>query len=84
MSDRTQDRIKQIIVEHLFLEIKPEEIGDDQDLLAFVENDSVRLFEIVVGLEEAYEITFADKEFSVKKFSTVNGITAVVNAKLGK
>ena len=82
MSERTQDRIKEIIVEHLFLDVKPGDIGDDQDLLAFVENDSIRLFEIVVGLEAAYNITFADKEFSVKKFGTVNSIATVVNAKL--
>ncbi|MGH7143946.1 MAG: acyl carrier protein [Planctomycetota bacterium] len=82
MSQRIQDRIKEIIVEHLFLDVSPDSIGDDQDLLAFVENDSVRLFEIVVGLEAAYEISFADNEFSVKKFSTVNGIAAVVQAKL--
>lgn len=82
MSQRIQDRIKEIIVEHLFLDVPPDSIGDDQDLLAFVENDSVRLFEIVVGLEAAYEISFADNEFSVKKFSTVNGIAAVVQAKL--
>lgn len=84
MSDRIQDRIKEIIVEHLFLEVKPEEIGDDQDLMAFVENDSVRLFEVVIGLESAFEIQLGDKEFSPKKFSTVNGIAAVVGPKLKK
>lgn len=43
--------------------------------------DSVNLFEIVVGLEEEFEITLQDADFSVETFSTVANIAAFVEQK---
>jgi acyl carrier protein len=85
MSDISEllPRIKGLVVERLFLDVAPEGIGDDENLLEKFGVDSVRLFEIVVGLEEAFGVTFADQDFSVDRFATARKIAEVVAAKTG-
>ena len=76
-------KVKQLVVERLFLDVAPESIGDDENLLEKFGVDSVRMFEIVVGLEEAFGVNFADQDFSVERFSTARKIAEVVAAKTG-
>jgi acyl carrier protein len=76
-------KVKQLVVERLFLDVAPESIGDDENLLEKFGVDSVRMFEIVVGLEEAFGVSFADQDFSVERFSTARKIAEVVAAKTG-
>ncbi|MCX7597806.1 MAG: phosphopantetheine-binding protein, partial [Armatimonadetes bacterium] len=64
-------KIKEMIVERLFLDVAPSDIGDDDSLPEKYNVDSVNLFEIVVGLEEVFGITLADEDLSVEAFSTV-------------
>jgi len=80
--ERIEDRIKRMIVERLFLQIDPARIDDAASLTKSLEVDSVRLFEIVIGLEEMFGVTFADDEFSVQTFDTVGAIAQSVRAKL--
>lgn len=75
-------KIKEMIVERLFLDVSPAEIGDEESLPEKYNVDSVNLFEIVVGLEEVFGITLADEELSVEAFSTVAKIAEVVARKL--
>jgi len=44
------------LVERLMLDVAPEEIGDDQELTSAYDLDSVRLFELVIGTEEAVKV----------------------------
>lgn len=81
MPERVEDKLKAMIVERLMLKAKPEEIGDEDDLIKKWEVDSVRLMEIVIGLEEVFGIQLGDDEFSIKKFRTVKNITEVVREK---
>jgi acyl carrier protein len=81
MADRVEDRLKGMIVERLMLKAKPEEIGDEDDLIKKWNVESVQLMEIVIGLEELFGIALGDDEFSVKKFRTVTNIAAVVREK---
>jgi acyl carrier protein len=74
-------QVKKLVVERLYLDVPPEGIGDDDDLLAKFGIDSVRLFEIVVGLEETFGISFADEDFAVERFSTARKIAEVVAAR---
>ncbi|MGD9518825.1 MAG: acyl carrier protein [Armatimonadota bacterium] len=78
----TRQRIKEMIVERLFLDVSPEEIGDEDSLPEQYNVDSVNLFEIVVGLEEVFGVSLEDEELSVEAFSTVNKIAEVVQRKL--
>jgi len=76
-----KQQIKEMIVERLFLNVAPEDIPDDANLMETYNIDSVNLFEIVVGLEEEFEITLQDADFSVETFSTVANIAAFVEQK---
>ena len=75
-------QIKEMIVERLFLNVAPEDIPDDADLMEAYGIDSVNLFEIVVGLEEQFEITMEDDDFNVETFSNVNNIAEFVVGKV--
>jgi len=74
-------QIKEMIVERLFLDADPNEIEDDENLMENYEIDSVNLFEIVVGLEEQFEISFEDEDFSVDLFATINNLAEYVEQK---
>ena len=82
-SPRIEDRIKELLVERLFLKIPPATIGDDDDLGETLGVDSVAIFEIVVGLEEEYGLTFEDEDFDIAVFRTVRSIAEFVRAKRG-
>ncbi len=75
-------QLKQMIVERLFLKVSPSEIADDDILMEKFEIDSVRLFEIVIGLEEVFNISLEDDEFSIERFESVKAIAQLVREKL--
>lgn len=76
-----KQQLKEMIVERLFLDVDPAQIGDDENLMEDYEIDSVNLFEIVVGLEEVFEISFEDDDFTVELFATVNSLAEFVDRK---
>ena len=76
-----KQQIKEMIVERLFLDADPNEIEDDENLMENYEIDSVNLFEIVVGLEEQFDISFEDEDFSVDLFATINNLAEYVDQK---
>jgi len=80
---RTEDQLKEMIVERLFLSVEPSEIADGDVLMDKFEIDSVRLFEIVIGLEEVFDISLEDDEFSIERFESVKAIADLVREKLG-
>jgi acyl carrier protein len=74
-------RVKTMLVERLFLDVAAGDIGDDDDLVKRFGVDSVRIFEVVVGLEETFGVSFADEDFSVERFATPRLIAGIVAAK---
>ena len=80
---RLEDELKKLLVERLFLKVAPEEIKDDEPLMETYGIDSVALFELVVGLEEVYGITFEDEEFKLELFATIKSIADYVRSKTG-
>ena len=81
MPEKIEDKIKEMIVERLFLSVSPQDIADDDNLMEKYDIDSVRLFEIVIGLEEIFDISFEDDEFNVEAFQTVTSISELVKSK---
>ncbi len=77
-------RIKRIIVERLFLEIDAAELESAASLTETYGVDSVRLFDMVVGMEDVFGISFEDEELALDNFDTVTAIAARVRAKLGE
>jgi acyl carrier protein len=80
--ERIEDTIKEMLVERLFLKVAPAEIGDNDVLADTLGIDSVSIFEIVVGLEEVYGLSFENAEFDMKVFRTVKSIADFVRGRL--
>ncbi len=81
---RIEDRVKELIVELLFLkDTAPGDIGDEDILEETLGVDSVALFQIVAGLEEAFDVRFEDEDFEPDAFGTVAAIASVVRSKQG-
>ena len=76
-----KQELKEMIVERLFLKCEPGDIKDADDLMEVHNVDSVNVFEIVVGLEEVYGISFEDEEFDIEAFRTVDKIAELVEGR---
>jgi acyl carrier protein len=76
-----KSEIKTLLVERLFLRVRPDEIPDAAPLLESLGIDSVALFELIVGLEDVYGITFEEDEFRLSLFKDVESIAEFVERK---
>jgi acyl carrier protein len=81
MTDRIEDRLKKMIVERLFMKIAPQDIDERKSLINDYGVDSVSLLELVVGLEEEFDLKVGDDEFSVDHFETVSSLAEFVRGK---
>lgn len=81
MDDELKMRIKRMIVERLFLDVTPREIGDDAPLMETYGIDSVALFELVVGLEEEFDVVLDDTDFQIDTFRSVDSIATFLHAR---
>lgn len=76
----TKIKIKEILVN--LLKIRPEELKDDINLSDNIGVDSTEMVETVIAFEKAFNTKLSPKE--ITKFSTINDIEKVINAKIGK
>jgi acyl carrier protein len=77
-----KDSVKRLIVERLKLEIRPEEIADDQPL--FGEGlglDSIDALELVLGIEQQFGVKVEDEEVGAKALSSVDSLAGFIAAK---
>lgn len=74
-------RIAEIIVERLFLPVDPADIALEESLTIRHGVDSVRLFDMVVGMEDDFEVTFEDDELNIENFDSILKIAASIRAK---
>jgi len=82
--ERMEDRIKRTLVEELFLTIDPSTIGDDEDLNEKLGIDSVKLLQLMVGLEAAFGVSFESVPFEPSRFATVQKTAELVRELGGK
>ena len=81
--EQLRQEIKQLLVEVCFLDISPDDITDDGNLMEAPYNiESFNLLEISVRLEEEYGISFAEEDLSLDLFQNVNSIAAYVKEKM--
>ncbi len=73
----TKQKIKDTLVK--LLKIKPEELKDDVALADGIGVDSTEMVETVIALEKEFATKFSPKE--ITKFSTINEIAKVIQAK---
>ena len=83
MPDKSiEQTVKELMVERLFLKVTADQIADETDIMEELGVDSVSVFEIVVGLEESFGISFEDDEFKIETFRTPKSIADFVRRKL--
>ncbi len=75
-------RLKNMIVDRLFLKVAPDDLKTDVSLIDEYGVDSVCLLELVVGLEDEFGIVIEDGDFSVKNFESVDAIAEFVSQRL--
>ncbi|MFP4176021.1 MAG: acyl carrier protein [Planctomycetota bacterium] len=78
MTEELEGQIKEMIVERCFLNVDPEDIGDDDPLMDDIGLDSVQVLEVVVGLEDVFGVAVDDADFDIENFSTVSAIADYV------
>ena len=78
---RIEDQIKAMIVERLFLDVKPSDIADDDLIMEKYKIDSVRLFEMVIGVEELFGIVIDEEDFDISLFENVSSVADYVRGK---
>ena len=77
-----ETKLKRMIVDRLYLKVKPEEIPTDASLMDTYGVDSVSLLELVVGLEEAFGVQIEDGDFDVRNFASVAALREFVRARM--
>ena len=80
--ETVESKLKEMIVERLFLNVTPADIVTDASLIDAYGVDSVCLLELVVGLEEAFGIVIEDGDFDVRNFISVAALRDFVTARL--
>ena len=81
-NETVESKLKEMIVERLFLNVAPADIVTDASLIDAYGVDSVCLLELVVGLEEAFGIVIEDGDFDVRNFISVAALRDFVTARL--
>ena len=77
-----ESKLKDMIVERLFLQVSPADIVTEALLVDAYGVDSVCLLELVVGLEEAFGIVIEDGDFDVRNFISVAALRDFVAARI--
>jgi acyl carrier protein len=84
MSESTElkAKIKQLLVENLMLQFRPEDIADDQPLFGpgSLGLDSVDALQLVVALDKEFGLKIPDPEVARGILKDINSIAAAVSS----
>lgn len=75
-----EQQLKELIVERLFLDIEPDEIEDDVELVEYGV-DSFLLLELIVAIEEIFEVKFEQTDITSETLKSVNAMAELVRSK---
>ena len=78
--EEIQKQVKELISEHLAID--PAKVTDTANLVADLQADSLDLVELVMALEQKFDIEATDEE--TEKMQTVSKIIDLVEEKLSK
>ena len=83
MSDKVNDRVKQISVSKMLKDMKPEDIGDDTPLIELgVGVDSVATLELIVALEKEFQISIDESDVNLELLATVDSISDYISERM--
>jgi acyl carrier protein len=74
-------KLKELVIEVTQLKIAPEAISDTANLFNDCGLDSTSVVDLVVGLEQNFDITVDDDELDVKLFQDLSKLAEFVEAK---
>ena len=75
-----EESLKELIVERLFLDLEPQEIDTDT-ALADYGVDSFLLLELIVALEEMFEVTFGQSDITSETLKSVRTLADLIQQK---
>jgi len=79
MSDKITERLKQIIVNDLDVNIKMDAIREDITLFeGGIGLDSIAIMEFVSMIEQVFGIEFSDEELGTEPFQSLNVLTEFI------
>lgn len=87
--DEIKQKLKSMLVDRLSLKIDPSEIADDKPLFkqddgevgGGLDLDSVEALEIIVGIEEQFDVTVEEGDY-VEEFYSINTVSDFVQGLL--
>ena len=82
MADALSSQLKELIVERLFLDIAPEDIDDNTELSEYGV-DSFLLLELIVALEEVFNVKFEQSDITADVLKSVASLAELVKSKQG-
>jgi acyl carrier protein len=78
MHSTIHDTLRQMIVNDLFVDIAPENIGLDDGLRTIVGLDSVGFVELRVLCERKFAVQIGDEDYTPENFSSVGRLGALI------
>ncbi|MDR4498065.1 MAG: phosphopantetheine-binding protein [Candidatus Scalindua sp.] len=79
-----EDRVRNVILKRLNLSLDAKKLKRDTPLIGKgLGLDSVRIIELVVGLEEEFKLFFDDSEMSMEIFENIIKLSEYISGKLG-
>ncbi|QSQ17056.1 acyl carrier protein [Myxococcus landrumensis] len=78
MHEELTESIKKILINNLFVELPPEQIGVDDGLQSVIGLDSVGFLELRVLCEDQFKVRISDEDFNTENFRTVNQIVSLI------
>jgi acyl carrier protein len=80
MAEAIETTLKELIVERLFLDLDPEEIEDETELAEYGV-DSFLLLELIVAMEEIFEVKFDQADITTETLKSVRSLAELIRAK---
>ncbi|HPY89347.1 MAG TPA: acyl carrier protein [Lentisphaeria bacterium] len=80
MTENLASQLKELIVERLFLDINPEDIEDEVELSEYGV-DSFLLLELIVAMEEMFEVKFEPSDITAEVLKSVQSLVELIRSK---
>ncbi|ADP31143.1 acyl carrier protein [Bacillus atrophaeus] len=78
ISVEKKEKLIEMIAE--ILEVEPEEIKDDTDLVEELDADSMMALEILASVEKEFQIKIPEEE--LQNFTTINNIISIIEERI--
>ena len=75
-----EQSLKELIVERLFLDLDPAALQNDVELVEYGV-DSFLLLELIVAIEEMFEVKFEQADITSETLKSVNTLAALIRGK---